>query len=1291
MAIWRKNSPFHGSLPNQWSKVNGVFRKNTSGTWSEVKKVWRRTNTATGQQAGGWSIAYDYTDYLPTPTTAPTLTSNAPTIGNSSKVGGWLDTDFCSGSTLTLTRGAWTNVTSTSSTTYQMRIERVDYLDTSPTDVAGPITYTGANSNSNTSISYATVSAYDAWASSGLSGYYFRGTVTVNNGTTINPYSVPSGGARAARVNINFSQSAVTSITANGGTLNWSASVIGDRNGIAHRDFIDRINIDIYRYDGGIGENAIYTLVKQYQYRPDGGAVQSGRTSFTPTISGGTSYEYVMSDPAIQSGFTHQAHIQVVANDNYKNQTATFGSTGMTLYQDIESFTPTAPLSIINLTEHDSTWPTFDRSGTDNRYAIPTGVSTTLRWQVTGVDNTATFRIRYRVYNWNTGNYLNLLDGSTGTASAVWTTYEDNYFGTGGISSVTINGSVATLYDTFYLDPSLFTGSFITGTDYRYSLEVEISAIKNGVSRVFYENSDYVMYYIGRSADSTISVSPTTQNINTNVTISGSFTGYPGGTAYPVQYRVDYGDGTNSGWLPVGGYAYNTGNPTFSLTKSYSTAGSYSISVQTIPYYEQSTAIVTIGTTPADFTYSISNISTVSSPSNPTHQRSTNEADNLVVIEVASTIPSDVDYFEVNTYGTGSSGNWTAGSPGNQPVSTLNDFNAAGSYVPGSGSFDAITGINTSASNSPISIFTRAYGKNRTIQANVSTQTGAQSWLINFSWSGASANSVTYYDSDVIYNSSSTAATVTVSTDTMPFTIAKITGSSNPTVTINSVVAYSQINNTGVSKNGVAGGTTSLSSIVRPTANSGVTTNNYTYYTNNQATGSQRRVNLPSNFTSGTTVYVSTNGYIGIGTDPSTALFPPSSGLFLMPLQGDQRQTALWTYSDSSNFYIRWQGARYNDAGQTIDYQAKFYWNSTAVDVHFVTNNLSSSNLASTTAVYNNGAITALWSGSSSQTSSLISTSSMARNTSQDGVDDNRTAIVASLPVSAPVNTVAPSVTPSSASAGSTFSCSTGTWSNSPTSYSYQWQYFEGGAFGWLSISGQTSSTFVSTGYGGLSIRCIVTATNAGGSNQATSNQASVTTAVSNATAPTSVTATGGNGTVSVSWSGATNATKYRVWWSTSSTGNGVDPAVSYDAETTSTSTSFSLTNGTTYYFWVSASNTNNVWTSYSSSPRGQATPSAPPAGTAPSTPTGLSNSYASGPSWTGSWSASTGTAPITYTWILYQSQSNGGSITATASGSTTGTSFTQSMSSSNGLWAYFTVYASNSIGTSGTATSSWA
>ena len=194
-----------------------------------------------------------------------------------------------------------------------------------------------------------------------------------------------------------------------------------------------------------------------------------------------------------------------------------------------------------------------------------------------------------------------------------------------------------------------------------------------------------------------------------------------------------------------------------------------------------------------------------------------------------------------------------------------------------------------------------------------------------------------------------------------------------------------------------------------------------------------------------------------------------------------------------------------------------------------------------------------------------------------------------------------------------------------------------------------------------------------------------------NATPPTSVNAfQNSSSSITVYWSGSSNATKYRIWWNTNPNGNGVDPASSYDAETTNTIYTFNgLSGGTTYYFWVSAANANNIWTSYSLSPRGQAT--TPSAGIAPSTPTGLNNTYSSGPSWTGSWSASSGTAPITYYWTLYQSSSNGGSINATASGSTSGTSFSRSMSSSNGLWAYYTVYASNSFGSSGTATSPWA
>jgi len=125
--------------------------------------------------------------------------------------------------------------------------------------------------------------------------------------------------------------------------------------------------------------------------------------------------------------------------------------------------------------------------------------------------------------------------------------------------------------------------------------------------------------------------------------------------------------------------------------------------------------------------------------------------------------------------------------------------------------------------------------------------------------------------------------------------------------------------------------------------------------------------------------------------------------------------------------------------------------------------------------------------------------------------------------------------------------------------------------------------------------------------------------------------------------------------------------------------------------FRAFATASNSAGTSSTAISSNTITTQSAPSGTAPSTPTGLTNGYSSGPTWTGSWSASSGTATITYYWTLYQSLTNGGSITATASGSTTGTSFSRAMNSTNGLWAYFTVYAQNSIGTSGTATSGWA
>lgn len=82
----------------------------------------------------------------------------------------------------------------------------------------------------------------------------------------------------------------------------------------------------------------------------------------------------------------------------------------------------------------------------------------------------------------------------------------------------------------------------------------------------------------------------------------------------------------------------------------------------------------------------------------------------------------------------------------------------------------------------------------------------------------------------------------------------------------------------------------------------------------------------------------------------------------------------------------------------------------------------------------------------------------------------------------APANSVAPAVT-GTPTVGNTLSCTTGTWTNSPTSYAYQW--LRDGS----SISGATSSSYaLQEADEGEMVSCLVTATNAHGSASQESN-----------------------------------------------------------------------------------------------------------------------------------------------------------------------------------------------------------
>lgn len=237
----------------------------------------------------------------------------------------------------------------------------------------------------------------------------------------------------------------------------------------------------------------------------------------------------------------------------------------------------------------------YGNNGLDNRDRWPTGTLNQYTGQLSGYDSNTTIRIRYRIYNYDTGLYWKPSTGTQTTASAAWDSWNSDGSGNGYISNVSVSGGVATFYDYFDLDASTFNGG---GSGPTWWLEIELSAVRGG-PRVYYNNSNLIpeTYYISKRIDPTVSVSPSTVGLNTNVTISGTFAGFPATpstNAYPRQYKVDYGDGTDSGWLPVGGYAYGTLNPSYSLTKSYSTGGTYTVRTRTIPFGTDATTTITV-------------------------------------------------------------------------------------------------------------------------------------------------------------------------------------------------------------------------------------------------------------------------------------------------------------------------------------------------------------------------------------------------------------------------------------------------------------------------------------------------------------------------------------------------------------------------------------------------------------------------------------------------------------------------------------------------------------------------
>jgi hypothetical protein len=135
-----------------------------------------------------------------------------------------------------------------------------------------------------------------------------------------------------------------------------------------------------------------------------------------------------------------------------------------------------------------------------------------------------------------------------------------------------------------------------------------------------------------------------------------------------------------------------------------------------------------------------------------------------------------------------------------------------------------------------------------------------------------------------------------------------------------------------------------------------------------------------------------------------------------------------------------------------------------------------------------------------------------------------------------PVNTAAPTIA-GAAQEGQALTASKGSWSGSPTSYAYAWSQCNASGESCSAIASATAATYTAaTTDAGNTLRVTVTATNAGGSAQATSAPSAV---VSNAAAPTNTATPSITGSLQVAatltasqgtWSGS--PTSYAFAWS---------------------------------------------------------------------------------------------------------------------------------------------------------------
>jgi RHS repeat-associated protein len=249
-----------------------------------------------------------------------------------------------------------------------------------------------------------------------------------------------------------------------------------------------------------------------------------------------------------------------------------------------------------------------------------------------------------------------------------------------------------------------------------------------------------------------------------------------------------------------------------------------------------------------------------------------------------------------------------------------------------------------------------------------------------------------------------------------------------------------------------------------------------------------------------------------------------------------------------------------------------------------------------------------------------------------------------------PSNTALPGIT-GTAVHGQTLTATNGTWTNSPSSYSYQWQSCSSSGTNCANVINATQPTYaLGQGDVGTTLRVVVTATNAAGSTPATSAASAVVQAAppSNTVAPSiSGTTTAGQSlTVNAgTWTGTSPINFSYQWRSCDSAGNN---CANIAGATTALYTLGQGDVGTTVRIDVTATNPGGAHTV--TSQQTAVIQPAPPANTAPPTVSGTAVDGRVLTASSGTW---TGIPTFSYRWQRCDSSGAGCADIASASAQT--------------------------------------